>query len=136
MAKSEESKQIDDVALTAAQNNIDPTEVERRIEVARAESQRSRNAAEFLAGLTKNDEMVKPIYNPEAYVFREKFRGAANRGELQKSGCRHPINAITQYIDEDPKIARNGNPVNLFECGICHLPIWWVDPWGEPITDN
>lgn len=111
-------------------------EAEKRIEAARQESARQKETAEFLKSLTKNDELIKPIYNPEAYVMREKFRGAASRGELKKTGCSHPLDRLQQYVDEDPSQKRHGRAVNLFECGVCHLPLWLTDPWGNPVTDD
>jgi len=111
-------------------------EADRRIEEAAAGAARQRETREFLEGLTKNDELVRPIYNPEAFVMREKFRGQAGRGELKRTECRHPLQYVQQYIDDDPAIKRAGRPVNLYECGVCHLPLWMVDPWGQPVPDN
>lgn len=111
-------------------------ETDRRIEVARAKGERVKQTQEFMESLTKNDSLVKPIYNPEAYIFREKLRGAANRGELPKTECRHPFQSMKQFVDEDPAVARNGRPVNLFECGVCHMTMWIVDPWGTPVSDE
>jgi hypothetical protein len=114
-------------------------ETERRIEAARAAGERARETAEFLAGLTKDDEVLRPIYNPEAFVFRDKAKGAAARGELPRTACRHPLDAIQMYVDDDS--SRGGRPglsgrmVNLFECGACHTPLWLVDPWGETVGD-
>lgn len=111
-------------------------DVESRIQAARQQADRAKETKEFLQSLTKNDELIKPIYNPEAYVMREKFRGAANRGELKKTGCTHPLDYLQQYIDDDPTVKRSGKLVNLFECGVCHLPIWFVDPWMNPLSDD
>lgn len=111
-------------------------EVEKRILAAREEADRQKQTKEFLEGLTKNDELLKPIYNPEAFIMRDKYRGAANRGELQRTNCNHPLSMLQQYEDTDPLVIRKGNPLNLFECGQCHLVIWLVDPWGTPISDN
>lgn len=111
-------------------------ETEKRIEAARAVAERESQTQEFLASLTKNDTLVKPVYNPEAYVMREKFRGQANRGELQRTDCRHPLAYIQQYIDDDPLVQRAGRPVNLFVCGVCEMPIWFCDPWGDPLGDS
>lgn len=111
-------------------------EVERRIEEARQQTQRQRQTDEFLKSLTRNDELVRPIVNPEAFVMREKFRGSANRGELKRTGCRHPLERLQQYLDDDPLVARSGRPVNLFECGVCHLVLWLVDPWGDAVSDD
>lgn len=110
-------------------------EADRRIEAAAQEAARAKSTQEFLSGLTKNDELVRPIYNPEAFVMREKFRGQASRGELPRTECKHPLPYLQQYIDDDPLVKRNGRPVNLYECGVCHTPLWMVDPWGEPIGD-
>ena len=110
-------------------------DVERRIEEARQASARQKETEEFLRGLTSNDQLLKPIYNPEAWVMREKARGAANRGELRKSECRHPLEYIQQYIDDDPSVKRDGRPVNLFACGVCGCLLWFVDPWGEAVPD-
>lgn len=112
------------------------SDAEKRIEAAAQEAARTKANAEFLAGLTKNDELVKPVYNPEAFVMREKYRGAANRGVMKRSECKHPLTRIFQFVDTDPAVLRNDNGVNLFECSICHTPIWFVDPWGEPISDS
>jgi hypothetical protein len=111
-------------------------EADRRIEAAREEAQRAKDTNEFLNSLTKNDEFVKPIYNPEAWVIRDKARAAASRGEMPRSQCTHPFQAMQQYVDEDPARERNGRPLNLFECGVCHLTMWIVDPWGVPISDR
>lgn len=111
-------------------------EADRRIEIAAAKVERAKQQQEFIEGLTKNDTLIRPIYNPEAYVFREKMTGAAERGELKRSSCRHPFQDMKQYIDEDPAIARNGRPVNLFECGVCHMIMWIVDPWGVAVSDE
>lgn len=111
-------------------------EADKRFEIARQQAERQRQASEFLNSLTKNDELVKPIYNPEAYVMREKYMSAANRGELQRTKCTHPFVLLRQFVDDDPAVARNGKPINLFECGACHMPLWLVDPWGVPVTDD
>jgi hypothetical protein len=113
----------------------DREEADRRIEAARQQAARQAQTREFLEGLTKDDELVKPVYNPEAFVFREKLRGQAERGELKRTGCRHPFDRLEQYVDDDPLNRRNGRSVNLFECGVCHLLLWLVDPWGEPVSD-
>lgn len=99
-------------------------------------SEREKQVTEFLANLTKNDALVKPIYNPEAFLMREKARGAANRGDIQRTGCRHPLSEIRQFVDEDPSVKRNDKLVNLFECGVCHMLLWFADPWSEPISDD
>ena len=115
-------------------------ETERRIEAAQQEAERQRQTQEFLQSLTANDELLKPVYHPEAYVMREKARGAANRGEIQKTDCTHPFHALDQYVDDvserggRPDIS--GRPVNLFVCRICTMPLWLVDPWGTPVTDD
>lgn len=111
-------------------------EAERRIEEAAAEQRRAKQAKEFMESLTANDTLIKPIYNPEAFVFREKLRGAATRGDLKRTACRHPLAYLQQYIDDDPAVTRDGKPVNLFECGVCHTALWLVDPWGDPIGDS
>lgn len=114
-------------------------EVERRIEEARVAAERQRQTKEFLESLTADDEIVKPIYNPEAFVMREKFIGAANRGELPRKACDHPLHYLQQYVDDDS--ARGGRPdligkpVNLFICGVCETPLWLVDPWGAVVND-
>lgn len=110
-------------------------EAERRIAEARARAERERQTAEFLASITDKDSLLKPIYNPEAFVMREKYRGAANRGDMPRTECTHPFQHINQFLDDDPAVARN-KPVNLFECGVCHMPLWLVDPWGNPISDD
>lgn len=114
-------------------------EVERRIEAAAQEAARQKQAKEFLDSLTKDTELVKPIYNPEAYVMREKFIGAAKRGELPRTDCDHPLNYMQQYVDDDGQRGGRpdlvGKPVNLFICGICTTPLWLVDPWGEVVND-
>lgn len=90
---------------------------------------------EFLNSL-KGEDTIKPIYNPEAFVLRSKAKAAAERGEIQKSGCPHPISQIEQYMDDDPLRKREGKMVNLFECGACHMLFWLVDPWGDPVSDR
>lgn len=114
-------------------------EAERRIEEARREAARQKQAQEFLESLTKDSELVKPIYNPEAYVMREKFTGAANRGELRRTNCNHPMQYLQQYVDDDSQRGGRpdltGKPVNLFICGVCELPLWLVDPWGAVVND-
>lgn len=111
-------------------------ETERRIEAARAEQQRQKETKEFLDSLTKNDELVRPIYNPEAWALRDKARAAASRGELPKVDCRHPFSYLQQYEDDDPSVKRKGLPVNLFMCGVCGMPLWLVDPHGEVKADG
>lgn len=114
-------------------------EVERRIEEAAAEQRRQKQTQEFLDSLTKDTELIRPVYNPDAFVWREKYKGAANRGELQRTDCDHPLVYIQQYVDDDsarggrPDII--GKPVNLFECGVCHMKLWLVDPWGAVVND-
>lgn len=110
-------------------------ETERRIQAAADAASRTRQTKEFLDSLTKNDELVKPIYNPEAWVIRNKAKGAAERGEIERTNCHHPLQFLQQYIDDDPSVKRDGKPVNLFECGVCHMLLWFVDPWGVPVAD-
>jgi len=111
-------------------------EVERRIEAARQQADRQKQTREFLDDLKPGDTLVKPITNPEAFVLREKARGMADRGEIPRTACRHPLSRIQQYIDDDPVVLRKGNPVNLYECGVCHILLWMVDPWGNPVGDS
>jgi hypothetical protein len=111
-------------------------DAERRIEAAAAQAARQKEAREFLEGLTKNDEILRPVRNPEAYVMREKARGAASRGELPRNDCRHPFQYLQQYTDDDPAVQRRGRPVNLFACGVCGMLLWLVDPWGESKADE
>lgn len=111
-------------------------EVERRIEEARAKQEREKQTKEFLESLTSNDELVRAIHNPEAFAMREKAKGAANRGELPRTECRHPLSYLRQFIDEDSSVKRRSRPVNLFECGVCHTPLWLVDPWGGVVSDD
>jgi hypothetical protein len=114
-------------------------ETERRLEAAAQDASRQKEVSEFLESLKPGDELVRPIYNPEAVVFREKYRGMASRGELPKTKCRHPMDLLQQYVDDDsqrggsPGVA--GRPVNLFICGVCQTPLWLVDPWGETVSD-
>lgn len=114
-------------------------EAERRIEEARKDAARQKQAREFLESLTADTEMVKPVYNPEAYVMREKFTGAANRGELPRKNCHHPMQYLQQYVDDVSERGGRpdltGKPVNLFICGVCEMPLWLVDPWGEVVND-
>lgn len=111
-------------------------ETERRIEEAAAEQRRAKQTREFLEGLTSNDQLLKPIYNPEAFIMRDKFVGAARRGDLPRKGCTHPLVYLQQYIDDDPAVKRDGKPVNLFVCGVCETPLWLVDPWGDVVSDS
>jgi len=102
-----------------------------------SDENRQRANRDFLNSLTQADgELLRPIYNPEAFIMREKIRGAASRGEIPDTGCRHPLALIRQYVDDDPAVKRNSRPVNLFECGQCHMLIWFVTPDGEPISDD
>lgn len=111
-------------------------EADRRIEAARQEAERQKQTKEFLEGLKKDDEILRHIHNPEAFLMREKFRGMATRGDLKRSGCTHPFAMIQQYVDDDPLATRRGRDVNLFECTVCHMPLWLVDPWGDPVSDD
>ena len=111
-------------------------EAERRIEAARQEAARQEATKEFLESLTSADELVRHIHNPEAFAFREKARGQAARGELERTACRHPMARMHQYVDDDPLRPREGRPLNLFECGDCHMRLWLVDPWGDTVTDS
>ena len=108
---------------------------EERIDRAVEAGKRAKETAEFLQSLTKNDEILRPIYNPEAWVMRDKLASAAHRGELTKTGCRHPLAELRQFIDDDPSQKRDGRPTNLFECSQCHMIVWFVDPWGAPLGD-
>lgn len=110
-------------------------EVERRIEEARQQAARQKETEEFLKGLTSDDELLRPIYNPEAWVMRDKAKAAASRGEIKQPGCRHPLRYIQQYVDDDPSVQRRGNEVNLFACGVCGCLLWFVDPWGSAVSD-
>lgn len=110
-------------------------DAESRIEAAARQAARQKETKEFLESLTKNDELVKPIRNPEAWALREKARGAASRGELARTDCPHPFQYLQQYMDDDPAVLRRGNPVNLFACGVCGVLLWLVDPWGEAKVD-
>lgn len=114
----------------------DSTEVDKRIELAAAEGRRAKETHEFLSSLTKNDEILKPIRNPEAFVLRDKAKAAAKRGDVPRTKCNHPFSSLNQYIDEDPLARRHGQALNLFECGICHLLLWLVDPWGDDKLDS
>jgi hypothetical protein len=111
-------------------------EADRRIEEAAAQAQRQKEAKEFLEGLTKDDELVRPVYNPEAFVMREKLRGQASRGEIRQRECEHPQAYIQQYQDDDPLVARRGAMVNLYQCGVCHTHLWLVDAWGKTAGDR
>lgn len=111
-------------------------EQDRRFEAAAASAKHAKETADFLSSLTKNDTLVKPIYNPEAWVIRSKYRGAAERADLERTQCRHPLHLLQQFIDEEPSRPRDGNPVNLFVCGVCEMPLWLVDPWGEAVSDD
>ncbi len=109
-------------------------DVTRRIDEAAARGARAKETAEFLNDI-KGQDMIKPVYNPEAWVMRDKAKGAANRGELPKTACTHPLQSIQQYVDDDPSIKRSGKPVNLFACGICGMLLWFTDPWGQAVGD-
>lgn len=111
-------------------------DVEKRILAARAEEQHKKDTAEFLLSLGPNDELVRPIHNPEAFIMRNKARAAAARGEITKPGCTHPLYAIKQFIDQDPTIKRRNQPLNLFECTICSMILWLTDPWGDEVSDD
>ncbi|MDE2101186.1 MAG: hypothetical protein KGL39_28330, partial [Patescibacteria group bacterium] len=109
------------------------SEAQDRIEAAaRAAKERD----EFIASLGPNDEIVKPIYNPEAWIIRDKAKAAASRGEILPGKCPHPLTHIRQVVDSDPAIRRKDRPVNLFRCELCDMPCWLVSPWGEPLGDN
>lgn len=111
-------------------------ETERRIEEARQAAARQKDTADFLNSLTKNDEIVRPIYNPEAWVARDKAAAAAKRGDYPRRECRHPYAYLEQYVDDDPGMNRKGKPINLYECGMCHTLLWLVDPFGQPKSDG
>ena len=97
---------------------------------------RRKETEEFLRGLKPGDELLRPIYNPEAFVMRDKARAAANRGEIKKTDCRHPDAYLQQYLDTDPGRERSGKPLNLYECGICHSLLWLVDAFGVAKADG
>lgn len=88
-----------------------------------------------MAGLTANDELVRPVYNPEAWVMRDKLKSAAASGKLPKTECTHPLDLLRQYVDDDPSMKREGRLVNLFECGVCQMLVWFTDPWGVAVSD-
>ena len=111
-------------------------EADRRIEEAARAAARQKETKEFLDSLTKNDELLKPIYNPEAWVMRDKAKAAASRGELPHKGCPHPLDQVQQYVDDDPSVKRKSRPVNLFACGVCGSLLWFVDPWGVAVSDG
>ena len=111
-------------------------ETERRIEEARQAAKRQKETADFLDSLTKNDELVRPVYNPEAWVIRDKARAAAQRGEYPKKNCPHPYSTLRQYVDDDPGVKRKGLPINLYECAQCGTLLWLVDPFGEIKADG
>lgn len=113
-------------------------ETEQRIEAARLEAQRTKDNADFLASLKTGDSTVKHIQNPEAFIMREKYIGAAGRNQFtaQQRECSHPLAYLQQFVDDDPLLHREGRPVNLFACGVCHLPVWFSDPWGRPLSDD
>ncbi len=90
----------------------------------------------FLAGLTKDDQVLRHIPNPEAHLLREKAYLAAQAREYPRKGCPHPISAIEQYLDDDPSAHRESRPTNLFECSICHSLLWLVSPYGEAASDG
>ena len=94
-----------------------------------------KQVAEFMNSL-KGKDTLKPIYNPEAFVLRSKAKAAAERGDIKPTGCTHPMQYMQQYQDDDPVRKREGKMVNLFECGVCHMLMWLVDPWGDPVTDD
>lgn len=110
-------------------------DVEYRIESARLEAERERQTREFMQSLTKNDEIVRPVYNPEAFVLREKFKGMAARGEMRRTQCKHPIERLQQFEDSDPTVARRGKLLNLWQCGLCEMPLWLRDPFGADVGD-
>lgn len=114
----------------------DREDADRRLEAARQATTRQVETADFLKSLTKNDDLVKPIYNPEAWIARDQARSAATRGDIQPSGCTHPMAHLKQFVDDDPAVGRYGTPLNLFSCGACHTLIWFTDPWGTALSDN
>lgn len=111
-------------------------ETTRRIDEAAAKAARQKETDEFLKSIKSADDVLKPIYNPEAFVMRDKAKAAAARGELPKSDCTHPLQYIQQFEDSDPSVARRGQDVNLFACGVCGCLLWFVDPWGVAINDR
>lgn len=109
---------------------------EQKIEEARLQKVREEEAAEFLRSIGPNADLLKPIYNPEAYVMRDKARAAASRGEMHQTTCRHPLWRVKQFVDYDPAVNRKDRPLNLFECEDCHTLMWLVDPWGKMVGDQ
>jgi hypothetical protein len=101
-----------------------------------AEVRRREETKDFLQSLTRNDELLKPIYNPEAWIIRDKLRGAASRNELPRKTCRHPFAYLQQYEDSDPSVIRKGLPLNLFECKVCGTQLWLVDGYGDVKPDG
>lgn len=110
-------------------------EIKRQVEAARQEEKIRKDTTEFFTSLGPNDEMIKPIYSPEAFIFRSKAKTAAAAGEVVKPNCTHPLAYIHQYFDEEKTLGRN-KPVNLFECGRCHCILWLRDPWGDDVGDR
>src|SRR5687767_1408589 len=92
---------------------MDSTETDRRIEEAREAGERAKETADFLASLKVGDDLVKPIYNPEAYHFRSKAKGMANRGELPRSDCEHPFATSSSTWTKTPaSSARAVRPIS------------------------
>jgi hypothetical protein len=85
--------------------------------------------------IESKEPLLKPMFNIEAEIIRNKALAAAKRGEYPRSGCPHPVQAVEQFIDEDPSTRRNGRPTNLFECTICHSLLWLINPYGEAASD-
>jgi len=112
-------------------------EADKRIEAARVDAQRAKETEEFLKGLKKGDSTVKAIHNPEAWVMRDKAKGAAARGEMSRQmDCPHPIEYMQQYFDDDPGVKRSGKDLNLFVCAQCGCLLWIVDPFGKVAADG
>lgn len=76
------------------------------------------------------------LATPEPWLMRKKAVEAAKRGEYPKSECMHPASQMLWMHDHVNERDREGRPVNLFECGICHSQLFLVDPYGKAASDG
>ncbi|MEM3008392.1 MAG: hypothetical protein QXU32_02350 [Nitrososphaerales archaeon] len=106
------------------------------VEDPKIKIQRAEMIQDFLNSIKDPDDIIRPIYNPEAFILRNKAEHAARTGKIKRPDCSHPLQYLKQYVDEDPSVHRRNVPVNLFECGVCHSLLWFVDAWGRPASDG
>jgi len=64
-------------------------------------------------------DFLKHISSPDAAIIRAREAARAKTGSVANTGCPHPISAIDWVIEDHGSTIRNGQPQNLFVCGVC-----------------